>query len=343
MPKSLSELVVTGIRFPDSSVQTTAAIGTSQYATTIGNNVLTSFTITHNLGTTDVFVWLKDVGTGEIVYGTPVVATTNTITLVFDVAPTTNQYKVYVLAGVGGAPSFAQMSLYGTRAARPAAGTAGRWYHCSDSPYSYRDNGTTWDAFFMGEPVTEPDDSAFAWVNQTNGGVTATSDATYGGIHIHAAPSSNGYDHRIRKKSLAATSNYRVAVRFRTLNTGQQLSVAGMCVRLASSGNLIIWGRLASSGEMSLLCNLFTTPSTQSTIYYNQISRTAEHVEWFAIRDDATNRYYELSINGKDWEVAFSHARTTGITPDEVGMFYSAQAGVSGSAGGAWFTSFKEA
>ena len=67
-----------------------------KYATTIGNNSATSFTVTHNLGTTDVVVSLVNLTTNDIEYTAVNVATTNTVTVVFAVAPTTNQYRVIV-------------------------------------------------------------------------------------------------------------------------------------------------------------------------------------------------------------------------------------------------------
>ncbi|WP_264076173.1 hypothetical protein [Mycobacterium gordonae] len=38
---------------------------------------------------------------------------------------------------------------------------------------------------------------------------------------------------------------------------------------------------------------------------------------WLQIRDDGTNRYFDLSVNGVDWVTAFSEGRTAFITPDQ--------------------------
>ncbi len=72
------------------------------YATTIGDNSSASFTITHNLGTTDVLVEVFDLGTGAYVLVNTTNVTVNTLTIgpfAPGAIPTTNQYRVVVLRG----------------------------------------------------------------------------------------------------------------------------------------------------------------------------------------------------------------------------------------------------
>ena len=69
------------------------------YAATIGDNTATSFTVTHGLGTKDIIVQLYDLNTGETVMADIVRGTTgpyNTVTIAFNVAPTTNQVRVLI-------------------------------------------------------------------------------------------------------------------------------------------------------------------------------------------------------------------------------------------------------
>lgn len=64
---------------------------------TIGNGSLTSIAVTHNLGTSDVTVSVRDATTNEMV-GCKVVATdANTVTLSFGAAPASNSLKVVVV------------------------------------------------------------------------------------------------------------------------------------------------------------------------------------------------------------------------------------------------------
>lgn len=70
---------------------------TSKFATDIGNGSLTSITVTHNLGTLDVQVALFENAGGAEVYANVTHASTNTITVAFTVAPTTNALRCVVI------------------------------------------------------------------------------------------------------------------------------------------------------------------------------------------------------------------------------------------------------
>lgn len=69
----------------------------SRYATSIGNGASTTYTVTHNLGTLDVVVAVYTNSDGSVVYPDVTNATTNTVTIDFASAPTTNQYRVVVI------------------------------------------------------------------------------------------------------------------------------------------------------------------------------------------------------------------------------------------------------
>lgn len=71
------------------------------YAVDIGNGSLTSFTVTHNLGSKDVLTAVYETASPyEEVQPTSIErTTTNTITVTFPSAPTTNQYRVVVVYG----------------------------------------------------------------------------------------------------------------------------------------------------------------------------------------------------------------------------------------------------
>jgi hypothetical protein len=82
---------------------TTGAAKTSlgfmtRFAQDIGDNSSTTITVTHNLGTRDVQVAIYTAtGTYEEVWCDIEHATTNTTVFKFDVAPTTNQYRVVII------------------------------------------------------------------------------------------------------------------------------------------------------------------------------------------------------------------------------------------------------
>jgi hypothetical protein len=88
-----------GISVLTNTVAIDSTVVVSKYATSVGDGSATSYTITHNLGTRDVIVSVYE-ATGS--YAEVICdvnhATTNTITLLFSVAPTLNQYRVVVHA-----------------------------------------------------------------------------------------------------------------------------------------------------------------------------------------------------------------------------------------------------
>jgi hypothetical protein len=88
-----------GISVLTNTVAIDSTVVVSKYATNVGDGTATSYTITHNLGTRDVIVSVYE-GSGS--YAEVICdvnhATANTITLLFSVAPTSNQYRVVVHA-----------------------------------------------------------------------------------------------------------------------------------------------------------------------------------------------------------------------------------------------------
>jgi hypothetical protein len=86
-----------GLSLSGSGLAIDTAIVVRKYAASIGDGTATSYTVTHNLNTRDVQVTVYD---NSSPYAEVVVdvqhATTSTITVLFSVAPTSNQYRVVV-------------------------------------------------------------------------------------------------------------------------------------------------------------------------------------------------------------------------------------------------------
>ena len=88
-----------GLAVTADSVKIDRAVVVTKYATNVGDGTSTSYTITHDLATRDVIVSLYDNSSpyAEVMADVEH-TTTNTITLLFSVAPTTNKYRVVVHA-----------------------------------------------------------------------------------------------------------------------------------------------------------------------------------------------------------------------------------------------------
>ena len=87
----------TGISVGSDTVSVNTAVVVTKYAANVGDGTATSYTVTHNLGTKDVIVSVYDntAPFAEVICDVQHTSTT-AITLLFSVAPTSNQYRVVV-------------------------------------------------------------------------------------------------------------------------------------------------------------------------------------------------------------------------------------------------------
>jgi len=70
---------------------------TTKYSADLGNGTLTSIPITHNLGTTDVVVSVKNVATNQLEGVEVQITDANTVTLVYSSAPALNAHRIVVV------------------------------------------------------------------------------------------------------------------------------------------------------------------------------------------------------------------------------------------------------
>ena len=87
----------TGITVTSGGINIDTSVVVTKYAANVGNGTDTSYTITHNLGTKDVIVSVYDNSSpyAEVICDVQHTST-SAITLLFSVAPTSNQYRVVV-------------------------------------------------------------------------------------------------------------------------------------------------------------------------------------------------------------------------------------------------------
>lgn len=79
------------------SINAALALRTQKYAEDIGDGATTDIAVTHNLGTTDVVVQVKEVATSEVVLADVTITSANVVTIGFGTAPASNAYRVVVI------------------------------------------------------------------------------------------------------------------------------------------------------------------------------------------------------------------------------------------------------
>jgi phage-related tail fiber protein len=85
-----------GITVTGSVIAVDAAVVARKAAANIGNGSATSFNVTHNLGSSDCTVQLKEISSKKYMQADYEEVDTNTTKVTFAVAPTTNQYRVII-------------------------------------------------------------------------------------------------------------------------------------------------------------------------------------------------------------------------------------------------------
>lgn len=88
----------TGIDITSNVISLDTAVVARKTGANIGNGSATSFNVSHSLDSTDVIVLVREVAGGLAeVFPDVVITDTNTVTVSFSTAPTTNQYRVSVI------------------------------------------------------------------------------------------------------------------------------------------------------------------------------------------------------------------------------------------------------
>ena len=87
----------TGISVTTGTVAIDTTVVARKYSVSVGDGSATSYTVTHNLGTRDVQVTVYDGSAYNEVIADVTHSTTNTVTVAFSVAPSSNAYRVVVI------------------------------------------------------------------------------------------------------------------------------------------------------------------------------------------------------------------------------------------------------
>lgn len=206
---------------------------------------------------------------------------------------------------------------FGTYASRPAPSAAGKIYYCTDIDKVYRDSGAAWQLVsdgvgpIIGEPPTT------GWSTNTLGGSTVVADK--GGYLFTSSGAGASATLRCQLRAFASgqTATFRIQPNLPMLNS------AAVFITVSDGTKFVtFFWQVSGSAVQSYGCSKFNTETSWNSDYLAvQGGSWAQlmSAQWMRVRDDGTNRNFELSVNGLDWTLFHQHSRTDFLTATQVG------------------------
>lgn len=190
------------------------------------------------------------------------------------------------------------------------------------------DNVKTWSALAWASdpPFILPPSTGWTAMNTP----TITADSN-GRVQSQTAGATDNFKGEYR--TLSPASNYTITANFDALYSGPHFDYGGFILKNSGGNSFIHFGTWASGSppDLYLAVTKWTGVATFSATYIITAAWKLPHgiPSWLRIRDDATNRFFEMSYNRFDWVPFFSVGRTDFLTPDQIGWALSSNTGVS--------------
>jgi hypothetical protein len=212
---------------------------------------------------------------------------------------------------------------YGSMA---TAGTAGRLYPwLTDSFYTARDNGSSWDFAVPGYgPVTLPPSSGWSWDNQGS----STEDFTYGYQALYFT--STGSETRRSRYRTAPSTPYHVEIGMIVNNTGVHPGASNSAsnsqygVGLRDAGGKIV--SISVYATSALQFAKWNADGTKNSNYNSDDpgNTRSEFMHggkiWFRVGDDGTNLTVDWCIDRKHWKQFDTRARGDFLSTGPTGI-----------------------
>lgn len=223
------------------------------------------------------------------------------------------------ITGGGGGGGGTSVVAYGSL---PAASTAGLAYLFSDSLYQAVDNGSAYNFFYQGVPVTPPSSSGWTALNPIGGVVVSSS----GGFrNITSTAVGDGQIHG--EYRALPTAPYDIKIAFQSIGWAG-LSLSG-CGWYDTVSGKFIFIYPSFSGGQGVTIQTWNSVSSVGANYPGWGPRSGifpTQPFWLRLVDDTTNRQIWLSPDGLSWFLIFETTRTDFLTPDS---FFHATASFS--------------
>jgi hypothetical protein len=166
--------------------------------------------------------------------------------------------------------------------------------------------------------------STSGWTGYNLGSNTATADHGHQLLTVASDASPNL---RGRVRTLSPSSNYTAEFRLDAVYpitpTTASYWFYGIILVDSATGKTILFGvgdmSAASANIVMTVAQWGTATGGSAATAYSAAFTTGSFPQWWRIRDDNTNRYYEYSYNRLDWRTAYTETRTTYITPNQIG------------------------
>lgn len=206
-----------------------------------------------------------------------------------------------------------------TYSSRSSGVTVGDLWLATDSPYSARWDGSTWNLHCMGFPVTDPNLTTWGWINQG----TAAID-TSKGFHRLSDPTGTGLNFRIRQEGYTSSNSIiRTALIIPSIVHPVNFSAMGIGFRDSVSGKLscICWLGEAN-GELAVIHAASATSDYGSAQTSMARNYWLTHPVWFQIEKDSTNIHFRFSSDGQNFFNLRSEAKNSYLTNDPDNVFF---------------------
>jgi hypothetical protein len=162
-----------------------------------------------------------------------------------------------------------------------------------------------------GTPDTPPQLSAFSWANQAG---ASASQQRWG---ISALFPKNPSGNSLLVQALPAAPSYQIVARLRLQPIDTNNSSGGLALYDSASGKFKGFIINYTNGIY-----YYVTNNNSPTSYNASPFSVAMGIpsEWFRIRSDGTNWYYEVSADGVSWVTLYQEAVNSFLTPNQCGL-----------------------
>lgn len=228
-------------------------------------------------------------------------------------------------------------SQIGALSGLPSSEKAGRIYLSTDSPYGFHDNGSIWDAFEL--PILKkPILSDWSLINAKSGGTLTTLTQANGSVFLYG-PTDTADSTTLALKNIPSAP-YKCTFYIKPYLL--QANYTSFGVAWLQSSNAHFKGLYQYSNIPTLFLEVGRSLNGTYGITTSITAlKTLNIFNWYRLRDDNTNQYYEVSADGFNWITVYSDARNTDITADKVGFFINPR-NADGNVVAASLLSYKE-